>query len=58
MYFFQKKCTAFSIGLGTDRMTLNKRITLSRQHRDLAERNFQKEVEKIQNDVKVSLRIM
>ncbi|XP_011501227.1 PREDICTED: probable serine/threonine-protein kinase DDB_G0282963 [Ceratosolen solmsi marchali] len=48
----KKKYTAFSIGLGTDRMTLSKRMILSRRHRDQAEKNFTNEVSKMQQDIK------
>ncbi|XP_023318263.1 uncharacterized protein LOC106651216 isoform X3 [Trichogramma pretiosum] len=48
----KKKYTIFSVGLGTDRMTLSKRIILSRRHRDQAEKNFTNEVLKMQQDIK------
>ncbi|XP_031783120.1 uncharacterized protein LOC100680082 isoform X4 [Nasonia vitripennis] len=47
-----KKCVSFSVGLSTDRMTLSKRITLSRRHRDQAEKNFNNEIVKMQQDIK------
>ncbi|XP_058789433.1 uncharacterized protein LOC131663213 isoform X3 [Phymastichus coffea] len=48
----KKKYTAFSVGLGADRMTLSKRITLSRRFRDQDEKNLQMEVSKMEKSIK------
>ncbi|KOX80911.1 Lymphoid-restricted membrane protein [Melipona quadrifasciata] len=48
----ERKYIAFSIGLGTDRITLRQRMILSLRQRDQSERNFMEEIQKMQEDVK------
>ncbi|KAK9294183.1 hypothetical protein QLX08_011111 [Tetragonisca angustula] len=48
----QRKYIAFSIGLGTDRITLRQRMILSLRQRDQSERNFMEEIQKMQEDIK------
>ncbi|CAD1471856.1 unnamed protein product, partial [Heterotrigona itama] len=48
-----RKYIAFSIGLGTDRITLHQRMILSLRQRDQSERNFMEEIKKMQEDIKV-----
>lgn len=50
---FQRKYIAFSIGLGTDRITLHQRMILSLRQRDQSERNFMEEIKKMREDIKV-----
>lgn len=45
------KYVAFSIGLSTDRITLQRRMALSLRQRDQTERNFTDEVQKMQEDI-------
>nr|XP_003703860.1 PREDICTED: uncharacterized protein LOC100879678 [Megachile rotundata] len=45
------KYVAFSIGLSTDRITLQRRMALSLRQRDQSERNFTDEVQKMQEDI-------
>ncbi|XP_046748165.1 uncharacterized protein LOC124412380 isoform X2 [Diprion similis] len=47
----ERKYTALSIGLGTDRATLLRRLALSLRQRDQAERNLATEVGKMQRDI-------
>ncbi|XP_076178613.1 uncharacterized protein LOC143152408 isoform X2 [Ptiloglossa arizonensis] len=47
----ERRYIAFSIGLSTDRITLHRRLTLSRRQRDLSERNFTSEIKKMQEDI-------
>ncbi|XP_043509862.1 uncharacterized protein LOC122528616 isoform X2 [Frieseomelitta varia] len=48
----ERKYIAFSIGLGTDRITLRQRMILSLRQRDQSERNFMEEIQKMQEDIK------
>ncbi|XP_046599140.1 uncharacterized protein LOC107220650 isoform X6 [Neodiprion lecontei] len=52
----ERKYTALSIGLGTDRATLPRRLALSLRQRDQAERNLATEVGRMQRDIQVSRR--
>ncbi|XP_048511629.1 uncharacterized protein LOC105691286 isoform X1 [Athalia rosae] len=47
----ERKYTALSIGLGTDRITLPRRMALSLRHRDQAEQNLSTEVDRMQSDI-------
>ncbi|XP_054005852.1 inositol 1,4,5-triphosphate receptor associated 2-like isoform X2 [Hylaeus anthracinus] len=47
----ERRYIAFSIGLSTDRITLHRRLILSRRQRDLSERNFTGEIQKMQEDI-------
>lgn len=47
----ERKYTAFSIGLGTDRITLSRRMGLAVHQRDLAERNLGSELERMKRDI-------
>ncbi|XP_046599135.1 uncharacterized protein LOC107220650 isoform X1 [Neodiprion lecontei] len=47
----ERKYTALSIGLGTDRATLPRRLALSLRQRDQAERNLATEVGRMQRDI-------
>lgn len=48
----ERKYIAFSIGLGSDRITLHRRMVLSLRQRDQSERNFMNEIQRIQEDIK------
>ncbi|CAL7945826.1 unnamed protein product [Xylocopa violacea] len=48
----ERKYVAFSIGLCTDRITLQRRMALSLRQRDQSERNFMYEIQKMQDDIK------
>ncbi|XP_076279340.1 uncharacterized protein LOC143208642 isoform X2 [Lasioglossum baleicum] len=48
----ERKYIAFSIGLGTDRITLQRRVAMSRRQRDLSEQNFEDEIQKLQEEIK------
>ncbi|XP_048511636.1 uncharacterized protein LOC105691286 isoform X7 [Athalia rosae] len=50
----ERKYTALSIGLGTDRITLPRRMALSLRHRDQAEQNLSTEVDRMQSDIQDS----
>ncbi|XP_031837480.1 uncharacterized protein LOC116429118 isoform X2 [Nomia melanderi] len=47
----ERKYIAFSIGLGTDRITLHRRVMMSRRQRDLSEQNFANEIQKLQEEI-------
>ncbi|XP_076620019.1 uncharacterized protein LOC143341154 isoform X1 [Colletes latitarsis] len=47
----ERRYIAFSIGLSIDRITLHRRLTLSRRQRDLSERNFTNEIQGMQEDI-------
>ncbi|XP_076669114.1 uncharacterized protein LOC143369266 isoform X2 [Andrena cerasifolii] len=47
----ERKYIAFSIGLGIDRITLHRRLSLSRRNRDLAERNLAGEIQQMHGDI-------
>ncbi|XP_024941204.1 uncharacterized protein LOC107268139 isoform X4 [Cephus cinctus] len=47
----ERKYTALSVGLGTDRVTLPKRMALSLRQRDQAEKNLGREVQKMHEDI-------
>ncbi|KZC15101.1 hypothetical protein WN55_06597 [Dufourea novaeangliae] len=51
----ERKYIAFSIGLGTDRITLQRRMMWSLRQRDLAEKNFKHEIEDLEEEIKVRL---
>ncbi|XP_016919035.2 uncharacterized protein LOC108002096 isoform X1 [Apis cerana] len=48
----ERKYIAFSIGLGSDRITLHRRMVLSLRQRDQSERNFMNEIQRMQEDIK------
>ncbi|XP_076658406.1 uncharacterized protein LOC143362277 isoform X2 [Halictus rubicundus] len=48
----ERKYIAFSIGLGTDRITLQRRVAMSRRQRDLSEQNFEHEIQKLQEEIR------
>ncbi|XP_015436831.1 PREDICTED: LOW QUALITY PROTEIN: uncharacterized protein LOC107192146 [Dufourea novaeangliae] len=48
----ERKYIAFSIGLGTDRITLQRRMMWSLRQRDLAEKNFKHEIEDLEEEIK------
>lgn len=50
----ERKYIAFSIGLGIDRITLHRRLSLSRRNRDLAERNLAGEIQQMHGDIEAS----
>ncbi|XP_046599143.1 uncharacterized protein LOC107220650 isoform X8 [Neodiprion lecontei] len=52
----ERKYTALSIGLGTDRATLPRRLALSLRQRDQAERNLATEVGRMQRDIQDNAR--
>nr|XP_033326161.1 lymphoid-restricted membrane protein-like isoform X1 [Megalopta genalis]XP_033326162.1 lymphoid-restricted membrane protein-like isoform X1 [Megalopta genalis] len=47
----ERKYIAFSIGLGTDRITLQRRVAMSQSQRDLSEQNFAQEIQKLQEEI-------
>ncbi|XP_076245109.1 uncharacterized protein LOC143185757 isoform X2 [Calliopsis andreniformis] len=47
----ERKYLAFSIGLSTDRITLQRRMSFSRRNRDLAERNLMSEIQQMYEDI-------
>ncbi|XP_078048382.1 uncharacterized protein LOC144475881 isoform X2 [Augochlora pura] len=47
----ERKYIAFSIGLGTDRITLERRVAMSQSQRDLSEQNFAQEIQKLQEEI-------
>ncbi|CAK9830817.1 Inositol 1,4,5-triphosphate receptor associated 2 [Anthophora retusa] len=47
----ERKYVAFSIGLATDRITLQRRYGLSLRQRDQSERNFMEEIKRMQRDL-------
>ncbi|XP_076751142.1 uncharacterized protein LOC143423590 [Xylocopa sonorina] len=48
----ERKYVAFSIGLCTDRITLQRRMALSLRQRDQSEQNFMREIQRMQDDIK------